>query len=67
MPTDPRVARFEKLPDWRGYWIAEGMLSDISGYTADGPTAPLRHGIPGRRCAVETRAAQEDRSHGARD
>jgi len=41
-PSDPRVAQFEKLPDWRGYWIAEGMLSDISGYTADGPNAPLR-------------------------
>lgn len=41
-PADPRVATFAGLPDWRGYWIAEGMLSDISGYTADGPTAPLR-------------------------
>ena len=41
-PTDPRVDIFSKLPDWRGYWIAEGMLADISGYTADGPTAPMR-------------------------
>jgi hypothetical protein len=41
-PTDPRVQSFTKLPDWRGYWIAEGMLADISGYTAEGPSARLR-------------------------
>ena len=40
-PVDPRVTTFAQLSDWRGYWIAEGMLSDISGYTAEGPTAKL--------------------------
>jgi hypothetical protein len=45
---DPRVAQFAKLPDWRGYWIAEGMKADISGYTAGGPTAPMKMAFEGR-------------------
>ena len=41
-PADPRVAAFVNLPDWRGYWIAEGMDADISGYPTGGPSSPLR-------------------------
>jgi hypothetical protein len=47
-PTNPRVQQFAGLPDWRGYWMAEGMKADISGYTADGPGAPINMQFQGR-------------------
>ena len=34
--TDPRVAAFAQLPDWRGIWVAEGFDTDISGYPGQG-------------------------------
>lgn len=37
--VDPRVSLFAALPDWRGYWVPEGMKADISGYVSGGPSA----------------------------
>jgi hypothetical protein len=31
-PTDPRTQTFDRLPDWRGVWIAEGFEPGISGF-----------------------------------
>jgi hypothetical protein len=47
-PADPRVEQFAKLPDWRGYWVAEGMKADISGYTAEGPSAAIHMEFQGQ-------------------
>jgi hypothetical protein len=34
--ADPRVVRFQQLPDWRGYWVSAVNDVDISGYPVAG-------------------------------
>jgi hypothetical protein len=34
--VDPRAAQFQKLPDWRGYWVSAVNDVDISGYPVAG-------------------------------
>jgi hypothetical protein len=33
-PDDTRVRQFAALPDWRGVWIAEGLVPEVSGFNA---------------------------------
>jgi hypothetical protein len=61
--VDPRVERFASLPDWRGYWISEGLTPDIHGfpqqqremqqmYPLSGFTAPMNDAMRERFAAM---------------
>ena len=57
-------AQAQSLPDWRGYWIGEGLTAEISGFPAGGDYKLLGQTAPwseeGRKRVEATRARQMD-------
>ena len=57
-------AHGQSLPDWRGYWIGEGLTAEISGFPAGGDYKLLGQDAPwseeGRRRVQATRGRQMD-------
>ena len=60
----PLGAHAQSLPDWRGYWIGEGLTAEISGFPAGGGYKLLGKTAPwseeGRKRVEATRARQTD-------
>jgi hypothetical protein len=54
----------QSLPDWRGYWIGEGLIAEISGFPAGGDYKLLGQDAPwseeGRKRVEATRERQMD-------
>jgi len=60
----PLGAHAQSPPDWRGYWIGEGLTAEISGFPAGGDYKLLGQTAPwseeGRKRVEATRARQMD-------